>query len=57
MSDIIAFPIRPLAKLRQVDAEIAKRTYTCTEHYRLMAMRSWCLQMIEREKREGANHA
>lgn len=50
-AQVISFPFRPLARLRQVDRELLDRSLDHPTRLRLLAWRSWCLQMIEQERR------
>ena len=50
MSEVVSFPFFPLARLRQVDRQLCEATDPI-ERMRLMALRSWCLQMMAQEKR------
>lgn len=48
---VIAFPFFPLARLRQVDRELQDHSLSYEERLRIMALRSWCLAIIAKEKR------
>lgn len=49
--NIVSFPFFPLARLRQVEGELQDNSLTYEQRMRLLALRSWCLQMIAQEKR------